>query len=65
MGYTGSSLEDYWPHELIKEASRQIQVDGIKKSQLEELLKYYGVLSESLLQGIVKKYIKKKKKMVS
>jgi hypothetical protein len=25
MGYSGSSLEDYWPHELIEEAARQIK----------------------------------------
>ena len=62
MGYTGSHLEDYWPHELIREAAKQIQLDGIKKEHLENLIKQWEILSESILQGKVKPPKRKKQK---
>lgn len=56
MGYLGSNLGDYWPFQLIDEAYRQIQNDGIgpMSEQFNELVKSLARLNAEVYKNMAK-----------
>ena len=53
MGYLGSHLEDYWPHQLVEEAIRQLTSGEVYGSEykdelLNELKTNVKILNELL-----------------